>query len=136
MKSWVTFALRTPSGSSLVLAAALLVTPAGLLEGLGVSEQWELELLRISGLFLVLYSWSTLPFQTIAGFRLADPVVSRFSTVALLTGVGYFVRGDGFLLLVAFSLIVGISLNRFMKRMDLAAQRALNRIEPRRSFEG
>ena len=129
------FALRTPSGVSLVAAVVLLAVPGGLLTGLGVTEQWELELLRISGMFLLLYSWATLPFQTLAGARIADPVVDSVSTVAVLTGVGYFVRGDGFLLLVTFALVVGISLNRFMKRMDLAYERARSRIDPRRRYE-
>ena len=128
------FALRTPSGASLILALVLMTTPGGLLSGVGVSEPWELELLRISGVFLLLYSWATLPFQSLARARPADPILSRVSTLAVLTGVGYFVRGDGFLLLVTFSLVVGISLNRFMKRMDLAHERAQNRFDPRRRY--
>lgn len=128
------FALRTPSGASLILAVALITTPGGLLSGLGISEPWEVELLRMSGVFLLLYSWATLPFQSLAGDRPADPILSRVSTVAVLTGAGYFVRGDGFLLLVTFSLVVGISLNRFMKRMDLAHERARNRIDPHRRY--
>jgi hypothetical protein len=127
------FALNTPSGASLLLALVLFTVPSGLLAGLGVTEQWELELLRISAVFIVLYAWATLPFQGLAAPHFSDPLVRSFSTVALFTGVGYFVRGDGFLLLVTFSLIVGISLNRFMKRMDLAYERAQSRIE--RPFE-
>lgn len=128
--------MPAPSLITLTLAIALIMVPSATLDALGATRNWEIELIRLSGLFLGLYAWASFGLHSEPGERYFDPVLSRASTIGIIGAVIYFLRGDAFVLLVTFCLVVGISLNRFMKRMDVAFERAHDRIQWIRRHQG
>lgn len=127
--------MPAPSLIALTLATALIMIPSATLDALGATRNWELELIRMAGLFLGLYGWATFGLHSDTTEKYSDPALSRATTVGVLAAVLYLVRGDAFVLLVTFCLVVGISLNRLMKRADLAFERANDRMERLRRQE-
>ena len=121
-----------PTLIPLILGLVLLMSPGDLLDALGSTTDWERDLLRFGGAFLALHGAVTLSASHVRGIGYGDPVLSKLSTVAIILGAAYLIRGDSLFLVIAFSLIVGISLNRSMKRLELAYERAQIRVDPRR----
>ncbi len=123
--------MLAPSLIPLVLAVVLVMIPNGMLEAVGAAEDWERELIRLFGVLLALHGLVTLSAHNVPGIGHSDPVIGRVSTVALVIAGLYLVRGNSFYLLISFALMAGISLNRAMKRLELAFERAEVRLKPK-----
>lgn len=120
--------MTTPGYLLLLTAALLLLVPTGLMEATGAEHEWERELIRFSAVFLALNGLLSLSARSLEGRGFNDALITRASAVALIAAAGYASLGKAFYLLVAFSLLVGITLNRSMKRMELAFERAQHRL--------
>ena len=116
--------MLVPNVVTLLLGVVVVMSPSSLLESLGTSTDWELELARLTGAFLLIHGLITLSASHVPGVGYGDVALNRSLNVALVAAGIYLIRGDGLFLLVTFCLVVGVSLNRAMKRLELAYERA------------
>ena len=111
--------------SPLVIAALLLLVPPDLI---GAAESWEHGTVRLMGIFLAFHGFATLSSIRISRAAVPDATIMRLYTASGLGAVAYLFTGHGFFLVMAFSLLVGMTLNRTMKRLDLVFERAQERV--------
>lgn len=109
------------------VAAALffLVVPPDVL---GATESWERGTVRLIGLFLSGHALVAFSTWRTTGRTAGDSTIGALAGVVTLSALVYLVTGNGLFLVLAFSLVVGMSLNLSMKRLDLVFERAQERI--------
>ena len=113
----------------MVLAGLLLLLPEEALESVGAEAGWERQTIRFLAIFLAFHGLVTLSARRVPGLGGGDAVINRFAAAVVIMAGLYLLSGNGLFLVLAFSVTIGMTLNRLMKRLDHAFERIQDQLE-------
>ncbi|NNL69690.1 MAG: hypothetical protein HKO70_06990 [Acidimicrobiia bacterium] len=110
-----------------VAGMALAVLPSAVLE-LVAQQQWEVDLLRFSGVFIA--GLGLLRPRTLRNASVAARRLPRWLLALWLTGGGYLLWGRPLFLVLAFALVVGATLESAVEQAHIASEGLRRRLDP------